>query len=297
VQAPSRERPIECEGVGYVYAGGTRANQGIDLALERGELFCLLGPNGAGKTTLIRQITTELRPTEGRIRVGGRDAHADPIATKRRLGVIPQSAALFEGLRVEEHLSLFGPLKHLSRAATRERVELVVKECELGALRARRVRTLSGGERRKVLVALALLSDPEILILDEPSVGLDPVARRALWSTIERQREQGKTILLTTHYMDEAERLADRIGFIGAGRLTRTGTLASLYAQLGKSVRVTELDPGDGSVRGQHYFDELVHAQAFVRERKLDTYAVGRVSLEDIYLRVMGRGLGAESAP
>ena len=289
----SSEPPIVCEAVGYVYPDGTRANQEIDLRIERGELFCLLGPNGAGKTTLIRQITTELRPSSGRIRVAGRDAHADPVATKRRLGVIPQSASLFEGLTVENHLLRFGPLKHLSRQQTRERLAFVLRECELEPLRARRVRTLSGGERRKVLVGLALLSDPEILILDEPTVGLDPVARRTLWSTIEAQRAAGKTILLTTHYMDEAERLADRIGFIGEGRLTRVGTLASLYAQLGKSVRVTELDPDDGSSRATHLFDELAEAQRFVRERGLETYAVGRVSLEDIYLRLMGRGLSA----
>jgi ABC-2 type transport system ATP-binding protein len=291
------DHPIVCEGVGYVYPGDVRANAGIDLALRRGELFCLLGPNGAGKTTLIRQITTELRPREGRILVAGRDAHADPTATKRRLGVIPQSAALFDGLRVEEHLSLFGPLKHLSRARTRERVELLIRECELEELRDRRIRTLSGGQRRKVLVALALLADPEILILDEPSVGLDPVARRALWSTIERQRAAGKTILLTTHYMEEAEHLADRIGFIGDGRLGLVGTLASLHAQLGKSIRVRELDGRDGSLRAQHYFDALAEAQAFVRERRLETYAVGQVSLEDIYLRVMGRGLDDGGAP
>ena len=289
----SSEPPIVCEGVGYDYPDGTRANQGIDLAIERGELFCLLGPNGAGKTTLIRQITTELRPTSGSIRVAGSDAHVDPVATKRRLGVIPQSASLFEGLTVESHLRLFGPLKHLSREQTRERLAFVLRECELEPLRAKRVRTLSGGQRRKVLVALALLADPEILILDEPTVGLDPVARRALWSTIEGQRAAGKTILLTTHYMDEAERLADRIGFIGEGRMTRVGTLKSLYAQLGKSVRVTELDAGDGSPLATHFFDELAQAQRFVRERGFETYAVGRVSLEDIYLRLMGRGLSA----
>jgi ABC-2 type transport system ATP-binding protein len=292
----SSEPPIVCEGVGYDYPDGTRANQGIDLVLQRGELFCLLGPNGAGKTTLIRQITTELRPTAGRIQVAGRDAHADPVATRRRLGVIPQSAALFEGLMVEAHLRLFGPLKHLSREQTRERLAFVLRECELEPLRQKRVRTLSGGQRRKVLVALALLADPEILILDEPTVGLDPVARRTLWSTIESQRAAGKTILLTTHYMDEAERLADRIGFIGEGRLTRVGTLASLYAQLGKSVRVTELDAADGSARATHLFDELSQAQRFVRDQGLETYAVGRVSLEDIYLRLMGRGLSEQDS-
>jgi ABC-2 type transport system ATP-binding protein len=287
---------LVCDGVSYVYADGTRANDGIDLSLRRGELFCLLGPNGAGKTTLIRQITTELRPGEGRVTLFGRDAHADPAATRRRLGVIPQTAGLFEMLKVEDHLRLFGPLKHLSRAETRRQTEAVVEEVGLAPLLDRRVRQLSGGQRRKLLVGLALLGDPEMLILDEPSVGLDPVARRALWKTVLGQRAAGKTILLTTHYMEEAERLADRIGFIETGRLTRAGTLAELYAQLGKSVRVTELDGESGDARGHHYFDSVAEAQSFVRDQDLETYSVGRVSLEDIYLRLMGHALESGDA-
>jgi len=282
---------LACEGVHYVYSDGTRANEDIHLALRPGELFCLLGPNGAGKTTLLRQITTELRPTHGRVWLAGRDAHADPVAAKRRLGVIPQSAGLFEPLRVEEHLRLFGPLKRLSRARTRESLERLLVELELQPLRRKRVRDLSGGERRKVLVALALLADPEILLLDEPTVGLDPVARRALWRTIESQRAAGKTMLLTTHYMDEAEHLADRIGFIERGRLTRVGTLAELQAQLGKSFRVARLDPETGEAVAQHYFDTLPEARAFARDQALEAYSVARVSLEDVYLRIMGHAL------
>ncbi len=289
------EPVLVCEGVSYAYPDGTRANESIDLSLRRGELFCLLGPNGAGKTTLIRQITTELRPRSGRVLVAGRDAHAHPVATKRRLGVIPQTAGLFEALTVDDHLRLFGPLKLLSRRRTREARETVVAECELEGIRGRRARELSGGQRRKVLVALALLADPEILLLDEPTVGLDPVARRALWSTIERQRAAGKTILLTTHYMEEAERLADRIGFIEEGRLSRTGTLPELYAQLGKSVRVSALDPDTGVALSHHYFDTLHDAQAHVRKAGFETYSVGRVSLEDIYLRVVGHPLDGET--
>jgi len=285
------EAAIICRGVTYTYPDGTHANNGIDLSIHEGELFCLLGPNGAGKTTLIRQITTELVPKSGSIHVLGLEAHADPMATKRRLGVIPQSAGLFEGLSVEQHLTHFGPLKHLTRRETHDAVEEVIVECELQDLRKKRTGALSGGQKRKVLVALALLSDPEILVLDEPTVGLDPVARRTLWTTIERQREAGKTILLTTHYMDEAEHLADRIAFIGNGVISRIGTLHEFHEQMGQSVRVTELDPESGTTLGQDFFDTLPEAQAFVRERGLDTYSVGRVSLEDIYLRLVGQSL------
>jgi len=288
-------RPVlVCEGVEYVYSDGTRANEGIDLALHRGELFCLLGPNGAGKTTLIRQITTELRPTAGRVLLDGRDAHADPIATKRRMGVIPQVASLYDGLSVEEHLLYFGPLKGMTRAATRAAAEPLLRECELDGLRHKAARDLSGGEQRKVLVALSLLSDPDLLVLDEPTVGLDPSARRQLWATIEGQKAAGKTVLLTTHYMEEAERLADRIGLIDQGRLAHAGTLNDLYLALGKSFRVTRLHPETGAMLSQHYFDDLAEAQRFVQEKGFQAYAVGRVSLEDIYLRLTGHALEEE---
>ena len=287
---------IRCIGVVHVYPDGTRANDGVNLELERGELFCLLGPNGAGKTTLIRQVTTELVPTEGSVEVLGEDAHRNPTQTRRRLGVIPQDAGLYEALTLREHIELFGPLKHLSKNESRLQAQSLLAQLELEPHSEKRVRDLSGGQKRKLLVALSLLGDPEILVLDEPTVGLDPVARRALWSLIEAQRARGKTILLTTHYMDEAERLADRIGFIADGRLGRIGTLQSLYDQLGKSVRVLELDETTGAPRQPRYFDTLDQAQAFVREKGLTAYSVGRVSLEDIYLRLMGTTLEAGEA-
>jgi len=286
---------VACERVTYVYPDGTRASDGIDLALRRGELFCLLGPNGAGKTTLIRQITGDLRPCAGRITICGVDVQADPAAIKRRLGVIPQNVGLYDMLTVEDHLRLFGPLKRLSRADTRTQSEALLREVGLADARRKRVSALSGGERRRILVALALLADPDVLVLDEPTVGLDPIARRLLWATIARQRDAGKAILLTTHYLDEAERLADRIGFIEHGRLTRVGTLAELHAHVGQSVRVVELDDGAGPARAQHYFDGMASAQAFIREHDLRAYSVGRVSLEDIYLRLMGHALDAGS--
>jgi ABC-2 type transport system ATP-binding protein len=283
---------IRCRRLVYVYPDGTRATDGIDLTLRRGELFCLLGPNGAGKTTLIRQVTTELVPTAGCVVILGMDAHRDPAATKRRLGVIPQMAGLFEALTVRDHIELFGPLKHLTARQSRVAAQTLLDELELTALARKRVRELSGGARRKIFIALALLGDPEILVLDEPTVGLDPIARRAIWALVKEQQRRGKTILLTTHYMDEAEHLADRIGFLSGGRLGQVGTLPELYARLGKSVRVDQM----GNGHEPSYFDTLEEAQRFVRDRGWAAYSVGRVSLEDIFLRLMGTRLTEERA-
>ena len=290
-KAAKPEVALRCEGVRFVYPGGIEASKDIDLTLHRGELFCLLGPNGAGKTTLIRQITTQLRPTAGHIFICGLDAHRHPAETKRRLGVIPQSVGLFEGLTVEEHLAYFAPLKELSRAEITSEVERVLGECGLSDLRGRVVRALSGGEKRRVLVALALLGKPEVLVLDEPSVGLDPVARRELWRTIERQKTEGRTTLLTTHYMDEAERLADRLGFIDDGALTSVGTLQDFRDQVAESVRVSEMDPVEHSIVAHHYFDNMQEAQDFARDKALTSYSVSFISLDDIYMRLVGRAL------
>jgi ABC-2 type transport system ATP-binding protein len=279
---------LSCEGVTYVYPDGTRANDSVDLALGLGELFCLIGPNGAGKTTLVRQITADLRPSQGRVMIGGLDAHLKPAATKRLLGVIPQTAGLFDMLTVEEHLRAFGPLKGLTRAETRREVETIVAKMAMTNIRRKRVNQLSGGERRKILVGLALLGNPPVLILDEPTVGLDPEARRALWKIIEGQRLSGKTILLTTHYMDEAERLANRIGIIVSGRLLLVGTLHELYARVGKSIRVTRVEEGSDSGKTNYYFDSLNEAHDFIGHNRFENYSVGRVSLEDLYLRLVG---------
>jgi ABC-2 type transport system ATP-binding protein len=290
-EANSSQRPIVCEAVTYIYQDGTQANRAIDLELRAGEVFCLLGPNGAGKTTLIRQITTELKPSSGRVLIFGRDASRDEIATKVQLGVIPQGANLFDGLTVEQHLSCFGPLKQLTRRQTATAVERMLEECDLKDLRNKWVRDLSGGQQRRVLIALALMADPEILILDEPTVGLDPVARRKLWDNISKQRNAGKAILLTTHYLPEAEHLADRVGFIEKGELKRVGTLSQLYAQMRQTVRVTVFDENSGAEISHELFDTLAEAQVFAQCKNLRAYSVGRVSLEDIYLRLVGHSL------
>jgi len=278
---------LSCETLSYKYPQGTLANDSIQLAIAKGELFCLIGPNGAGKTTLVRQITGHLRPSSGAVFLFGHDVNANLSLAGSLLGIIPQNPGLFDMLTVEEHLRYFGPLRGLSRLQTLAQTDRIINTLSLGPIRRRSVHQLSGGERRQVLIGLALLSDPPILVLDEPTVGLDPEVRRSLWKVIDAQRNSGKTVLLTTHYLDEAERLATRIGILIEGRLFFVGSLSQLYAQVGRSVCVSiggrDLDGSDT----KYYFDSPDEAQAFVMGHNFAHYSVGRVSLEDIYLRLI----------
>lgn len=286
---------ITCRNVSFSYPDGTRAADDINLEIKAGELFCLLGPNGAGKTTLIRQLTCDLAPSSGVIEIFDLDVTKHQAAAKSRLGIIPQNVGLFDALSVREHLKYFGPMKGLTRAETKVAATRVIEECELSEYVDKRASQLSGGQQRKVLLALALLADPDILVLDEPTVGLDPSARRNVWATIERQRAQGKTILLTTHYLDEAEHLATRLGFIDKGVLGEQGTLQELYARLGKSIRLVEQDADTAESLHTHLFDNVAEAQKFAQSRALESYSIGRVSLEDIYLRLVGHNLNAQN--
>ncbi len=168
------------------YKGGIWANRDISLTAEQGEVLGILGPNGAGKTTLVRQITTELRPTSGEIHVLGHDVFAEPSAAKYHLGVMPQEANLFEYLTVSQHLRIFGKLRGLSRKEARSRAEELIEELNLHEHRNVLTMRLSGGLRRRVLVGIAVLARPQLLVLDEPTTGLDTQARRNLWSLLRR---------------------------------------------------------------------------------------------------------------
>jgi ABC-type multidrug transport system ATPase subunit len=285
---------IACRQVGFRFPDGTQATRDVSFEIHRGELFCLLGANGAGKTTLIRQITAELVPTMGAIEVLGRDVRQHARWAKERVGILPQSVGLFGVLTVAQHLSSFAPLKGIPRSERAGSIGSIVSSFELERLLPKRAASLSLGQQRWVLVALAMLGDPPILILDEPTVGMDPVARRRLWAILQDAKARGVTILLTTHYLDEAEQLADRIGFLDEGRLGPCGSLADLYTALGKSVRVSITDPATGACIDRVLFDTLAQAQRYVAERGLASYAVGRITLEDIYLRLVAHDLDRE---
>lgn len=209
------------------------ANRGIDLRVHAGEVVALLGPNGAGKSTLLRQIAGQLLPTSGSITVAGVDMIADPETAKRRVSTIPQECAPVNDLTVEEHVRYFGLIKGQPRVGARAAIARILDQVGLTAYRDTLVRELSGGYKRRVLIAVALAGEEcRLLLLDEPTTGLDPEARRSVWKVVEGLRAQGRGVLLTTHYIDEAEILADHVAIIDHGRLVVEGSVDEVRARL-----------------------------------------------------------------
>jgi ABC-2 type transport system ATP-binding protein len=202
---------------------------GVSFAVAPGEVFGLLGPNGAGKTTTIRVLTTLLAPTEGRALVAGYDVRADSLAVRASIGYIPQAISVDGALTAWENLDFYGRVTGVPRRARRARIAEVIETMELQQMLDRLARTLSGGMLRRLEIASALLNRPQVLFLDEPTVGLDPNARALVWARLQALREQtGTTILVTTHLMEEAERHCDRLGVIDQGRLIEQGEPSEL---------------------------------------------------------------------
>ena len=210
----------------------------IDLTIKSGELFALLGPNGAGKTTTIKMLATLLRPSSGSATVLGFDVAARSSELRRQINLSPQETAIAPNLTVRENLMLVGQIYNSDRAAVRQRVDELIDEFKLADWQNQKARQLSGGWQRRLSIALGLVTNPAILFLDEPTLGLDPQARRELWDKITALKGR-VTIILTTHYLEEAEFLADRVGVIKDGRLAALGTVEQLKSQLGHGLTVT----------------------------------------------------------
>ena len=230
------------EAVGLVKSyGGNPAVQDVSFEVDRGQVLGLLGPNGAGKTTTLDMLTT-LQPLDGgRASVAGFDVATQPRQVRAVIGLAGQSAAVDEMLTARENLRLFGWLYRLERSILARRVDEVVDRFGLAEFADRPASTYSGGERRRLDVAAALIADPPVVFLDEPTVGLDPRSRSALWQAITDLAEQGTTIVLTTQYLDEADRLADRIVLLGQGHVLATGTPGELKTSLERDVLEIEV--------------------------------------------------------
>jgi ABC-2 type transport system ATP-binding protein len=226
------EIAVETEGLRKSY-GDVQALGGVDLQVETGMVFGLLGPNGAGKTTTVRILTTLLAPDEGSARVAGFDVVRDGARVRERIGLAGQYAAVDENLTGFENLQMVGRLYHLGRAAASKRARELLADFELSDAGERLVRTYSGGMRRRLDLAAALVARPPVLFLDEPTTGLDIRSRISLWDAIEGLVAGGTTVLLTTQYLDEADRLAERIAVIDQGLVIAEGTPDALKAQVG----------------------------------------------------------------
>jgi ABC-2 type transport system ATP-binding protein len=284
--------------------GGTEVLHGLDFEVRCGEVFCLLGPNGAGKTTTLEILEGFRAPTGGRVRVLGLDPAAQPARLRERAGIVLQECGFPRQVRVAELIDLWRSYYPNPRPLG-ELLDVV----ELAKARNTQVRRLSGGQRRRLDFALALAGDPELIFLDEPTTGFDPEARRRCWAAIENLRGFGKTILLTTHYLDEAERLADRIAILRAGRIELAGTTHEVAVRAGLATRISfttpstlrrgHIPPPDGidlTISGPESVCHTAHAAmtlrlllAWATEHRLgdlDGLAVTAPRLEDTYLQL-----------
>jgi ABC-2 type transport system ATP-binding protein len=308
---------IRVENLAKTYPVGVEAVKGIDFAVPAGEVFGLLGPNGAGKSTTIGMLTTTIAPTSGRARVAGYDVASHPVAARRASAVVFQEPVVDRSLTGRRNLDVHARLWGLGAMHAKRRLAAVVDPFGLGEVIDRPVESYSGGQRRRLEIARALLSEPRVLFLDEPTVGLDPRFRFELLDLIAGLRARaGMTILLTTHYLDEAEQLCDRVGIVHQGRIVALDSPAALLARLGREIVELRVD-GDAS-----------DAMASLRGRGLagdDSFAVGATlhlplhdrpareavariadlrlavtaitsrppSLDDVYLQLTGESLAA----
>jgi ABC-2 type transport system ATP-binding protein len=235
--------------------GDVVAVDGIDLEVREGEVFGFLGPNGAGKSTTVRMLTTLLRPTDGRAVVAGHDVVHEAAAVRRKIGVALQEAAIDPLMTGRELLRLQAILHGIDRPESRKREERLLDTVGLTAAADRRVGTYSGGMRRRLDLALALMHEPVVMFLDEPTTGLDPNSRLALWDEVRELNARGTTVFLTTQYMEEADRLAGRVAIIDEGRIVARGTPAELKARVGEPILRVLLPDGADPARAREILE------------------------------------------
>jgi len=268
--------------------GELEAVRGIDFSVQRGEIYGMLGPNGAGKTSTVEILEGYRQRSSGTVSVLGHDPQTRPRALRQRVGIVLQSSGIYSHVRVREVIAHFAGFYPHPRD-----VDEVVELVGLSDKRDERARRLSGGQRRRLDLALALIGDPELIFLDEPTTGFDPAARRTAWQTIRSLKDLGKTVLLTTHYLDEAQELADRVAIIKGGRILAEGSPAQLGVGAGSRYRVAYVRDGEPVIRQTDDPTSLLHeltSAALERGEQLEGLSVTRPSLEEVYLELTADG-------
>ncbi|MDP6108183.1 MAG: ATP-binding cassette domain-containing protein [Candidatus Brocadiia bacterium] len=322
----ARSGVVEVEGLVKVYPGGTRAVDGIEFAVEAGELFGFLGPNGAGKSTTLKILATLLRKTSGRVMVAGHDVERDPKAVRKAVGFAMQDVGLDDLATGRDFLTLQGLLYRLPRAEAKRRAEELLDIVGLTSVAGRRVGAYSGGMRRRIDLAAALVHRPSVLFLDEPTTGLDPQSRLAVWDYLQELSHEGVTVFLTTQMMEEADRLCRRIAIVDAGKIVAEGSPEELKRRVGGDVVRVVLQGGayagagasaaGAALRDRPYVSDLAESDGAISVRVEDGAAVApdilhvlreaglpaaevsisSPSLDDVFLGYTGHTIRAEDA-
>ncbi len=279
--------------------GDFTAVKGISFNIEEGEIFSLLGPNGAGKTTVISMLSTLYTPTSGDATIGGHSITKDPMGVRNIIGVVPQDLALYEDLTARENLVFWGQMYNLSGKPLSARVDEILEQIGLTDKAKNRVKTFSGGMKRRVNIGVGLLHKPKLLFMDEPTVGIDPQSRRAILDTVKDLNKQGMTVLYTTHYMEEAEELSNRVGIIDHGGMIALGTQKELTQQVGQSeTLILHLEEGANAealaksfngIKGVDKADASDHAVTIICPEAEDVLAavVGKANEQNVKIRTI----------
>src|SRR5690242_17556210 len=256
---------LEVQGIAKNY-GDFTAVKGISFEIQAGEIFSLLGPNGAGKTTTISMLSTLYQPTAGDAIIAGHSVVKEPMAVRQVIGVVPQDLALYEDLSARENLSFWGQMYNLGSKTLKARIDEILEQIGLSDKANQRVKTYSGGMKRRVNIGVGLLHKPRLLFMDEPTVGIDPQSRRAILDTVLDLNKQGMTVLYTTHYMEEAQELSDRVGIIDHGELIALGTQKELTQQVGENetliLHIGENDNADALAKSLEGVKDVMEASA-----------------------------------
>ena len=299
---------IEAAGVTKIYKSARQAAlSDVSLKVEAGRVFTLLGRNGAGKTTFVRMCATQLTPTAGSIRVLGHDVIREAKQIRELISVVPQEGRPLRALTSWDHVYNWLQIRGAGKQAAKEKTEEILRKLELYEARDRPAMNLSGGMKQKILVAMAMATDAQFLFLDEPTIGLDPVSRRQVWSAIKDWKNKGGSIMLTTHYMDEAEMLSDYVVIIDRGAVIAQGTIQELRRVIPQNIKVdiardgldvdalkpygSVVDTGAGTLRVLT-FESTVRELSELALRKNLTFTVSPITLDDVFVYLVGGGIG-----